>query len=275
MGRTLKGLIQASGYSGVAGQSFRNHVAGATDHVGVRMTDYVLLGLTNWSSPDYSAGVDVANGGALNFGFDFDAPLQWVYIRMPNGWNTNKIYAVNTAESDPVAECVIESLSQPAGLTAGNTFVARFYGRYFAPGGSWSFSSTHAWYTDFSTGEEPPDFNDYNYAASVNFNYSGASTPPYYAESFDFVYPNDAGEFNPEFRHSIQVDVQARLLPPPTVYIQWSWDGSFTDLPDFDNSTSYNFLANKGMGSATINYRYKFNIGGSWTTAGITCNFHN
>lgn len=277
MGRTLYGLIRASGYSGAAGQSFRNNVAGAA--TGVRMSEYVLLGLVNWSSSDYSAGVDVANGGVLHFGFDFDAHPNWLNIRLPNAWDANQLYAVNTAESDPQAECLIESLSQPSGFTSGNTFIARFYGRYFAPGGAWSFSSEAARYSDFSGAypamEEPPDFNDYDYFVSVNFNYSGASTPPYYAENFDFVYPNDAGEFNPAFTHSIQVDVQARLLPPPSVEVQWSLDSSYTDLTAFDNSTSYNFLANKGMAPITVNYRYRFGGSGSWTVRAITAHFHN
>ena len=42
MARTLLNLIKASGYSGVAGQSFRNNVTGAG--TGVKMSDYNLDG---------------------------------------------------------------------------------------------------------------------------------------------------------------------------------------------------------------------------------------
>lgn len=271
MPHSLYGLIRASGYSGAASQSFRNNVTGAI--TGARMSDYDLYGIVSWASGDYTPGVDVLNNGTLTFTAAFDGGSRFLEIRQPgSAW-----FGVNTAESDPMAEILMDSVTYDA--FTGITIVARFLGRFQGPGGGWSLVANDDGYDDFSGAypsmEEPPDGNDYPYTVSLFPN--GSFSLSYWPEEFDIIYPNDVGEFNPSYAYHIQVDVRARPSSPPSWEIQWSLDGSFTDLPGEDNIQSYHFMANKFMAPITINYRWRTaGSGPSWmATGGITAHFHN
>jgi len=123
---SLQGLIQASGNSAVAGQSFRNHVAGAVTTA--NMVGYQLLGLVNWQSSDYyptnfgNHADKYTSGAVIHWTFEFQNNAYWNNIEKTSAWI---VVEMDPNEIDPPTTPTIESIT----FGSPNTIAVKVYGK--------------------------------------------------------------------------------------------------------------------------------------------------
>jgi hypothetical protein len=200
MPKTLKALIQASGNTGSAGQSFRNHVAGAV--TGARMSEYSRDGWDNWSQ----SATTVPHDTNVDFFFWFTGPALSVgrYAHIMQPIDTSM---VEQADSETIAANLVSTDLKADGHQLSRVTVnfkgRGVYGTY--SGGSGTPSVIKNYWAEYSgtlqnVGEQPGPGADVQWEIAVAFA-SGTYVPPVLGSDFveiNIVQPADAGNFNGE-----------------------------------------------------------------------------
>lgn len=280
MGRTLQGLIRASGYAGVAGQSLRNNVRGAA--TGASVAAYILEALPNWRSSNYVAGQQYLNGAYLDFLFDMQA-ADWFYhlrnynlptpanltVHVHGGVDASLQEIETDAEVNPVAG--VDS-AWDAGINGvrylDNKVRVQLLGKreYYGQTVTGMYKN---WYGNYDQYEIP--FGDQMEPWIIEAQTDSAATGSagYSDVYFQFRYPQDAGAFNPEFQSpQYNVSVQNRQVQRALEF-HWSSNSLFNDTLSTEQYVTFN--TNDPATGVTNGYVYlRYRVVGTttWTNYG-------
>ncbi len=283
MARNLKNLIIASGYAGVSGQSFRNHVTGSG--TGTAMSDY------NMGSPSWTNGFTQLLSGApyptpytktdltLTLGL-FNSKADKIQSKNLSNWTLSVISPGSTASGS------LNSISWSGNigtlnltlfgeLTTGTptTNLTRWYQGYTSP------------YVPFETTIGPPYtcttlencgncVSDCTTSYNVDFTFSvngisasGSADSDIY---LSYAPDNYSAGYNPPIygpgptggsSWSITQNRRDGSIPVVTS-IEWATDSGFTNV--VSTSTTYT-ISSDHLANVDVYLRYKLDGAGSWT----------
>ena len=257
--KKLRNLIRASGNTGVAGQSFRNHVTGAGS--GARMSEYNLYGWQNWASPNYAHDPGHANVFADNtvlaFTFDLNAGSRFGHIKGGAGnWN------LHVPEGGGANESVLQNLVWGAQFPVGNSFEVRVRGMYRYSAG---MQIVRNWFRDFGNLEPPPDNLDYAWTIDAAGTAPDLAGYDHFNLQIQYIPPQtdtSAGVFNDYLQITYPVDVAPRA-GARVWEVEWHDNSSYTNLIHTGAQLTITSGASNAYGEYW--YRYKHSGQGSWT----------
>jgi hypothetical protein len=184
---TLRNLIRASGFAGVSGQSFRNHVTGAGS--GAAMSQYKI---TAWSFTGTSNLPSTSPlGGSYEDGHVF-SNIDIVFTQGSRAFNIKRTGAAMTvAGSGPYGFSVTASQSIVGGATGSLvTFTCR------SPFSSEQVITGNAWYNGYNRPNLPPSGSG---SVQVDFTANTTSSTASGVQNCQILctYVPDIGDFNP------------------------------------------------------------------------------
>lgn len=256
-------LIKASGNAGTAGQSFLNHVTGATG--GVSMTDYQLGSVNSYS------GVPLT-------------PVENTYAT-PQTWNIDVTFSNYGSKFNQIrrngttpwlflgtANHVLNSVSWNDG-TATVTLNSTVEGDYDA-GTLQTLSSFSAWHTGYTAPTQNPNSGSVN--VSVFPEVSGGGSP---SGTTDFTlqwrYDPDTATFNSNMTtSSFSFRMNKKAYPAWTTTHEWEMhtDSNYNNVVGTNSytfSSDENYDADVGYIRYRIKAAYNGGTPGSWSNYGV------
>ncbi len=285
MARNLKNLIIASGYAGVAGQSFRNHVTGSG--TGTAMSDY------NMGSPTWSNAFTQLLSGApyptpytktdltLTLGL-FNSKAYTIQSKNLSNWTLSVISPGGTASGSLnsiswASNVATLNLTLFGELTTGTptTAVSVWYNPASYPSG-WLNYAPYLPYgydgntTATGTSCDPDCTTSYNVTFTFTVNGVGASGSADSEIYLSYAPDNYSAGYNasiygpgPTGGSSWSITQNRRDGNTPVVTaIEWATDSGFTNV--VSTSTTYTISSDNNT-TATVYLRYKLDGAGSWT----------
>jgi hypothetical protein len=287
MPKTLKALIQASGNTGSAGQSFRNHVTGAV--TGARMSEYSRTGWDLWSQ----SATTVPHNTNVNFWFNFIGP------NLNVGRYANIIRPIAVSPLLPADPGTLNATLVGTNLdaTGGQSTVTVNFtgkGKHGTYSSSGSPSVTKNYWKDYSgtlqsPGDEPASGYDATWEIGVTYN-AGIYTPPVLGSNLleiDIFQPADAGNFNGELteRRSVTVGEYDAGAPSgsmeegrfftnvsdPAGSLVDTSDYAWYDLDLYVSPGGYHYMRftvgpQSGFQYGRVYYQWRNSSGGSWSS---------
>lgn len=252
MSYSLRDLIRASGYAGVAGQSFRNHVSGAG--AGAAMSQYKCNGWTFSGEPVPEITYD--EGQAFTIAVDFSQGTYADWIKRAG----SGLVAI-TAGLSPYGFDVYNQASTVVGPATGSSVSFNVHAPY-ASGYSLSGGA-------YFTGYIPPDEPANSDPADVTFTGRVTAESPTGSDSVSvqISYAPDIGPFNPTLTHEFPFAMYRRSASTNLADYDWQWysDAGYTTLV----TTSAAFVVTSNPGDSTTYYlKAKSKASGTYTTVG-------
>lgn len=254
--RTLRNLIRASGFAGIAGQSFRNHVLGAAS--GAKMSDYRSGGISTSGEPAPN-GVTYNDNAGFTVTVSLGGSARWSYIK-----NVGAGKFSITPSLSPDGFAVVSPAST---VNAADPSSASFSVR--APYNGTRTTSGSVWFTGYvqparpaTTGPEPAQF----YGIVTSDPPTGTSNV-----SVQMGYWPDAVQdtFNPFMSVTWPFTMNNRQYPTDTAQFQWEWynNPSYTGTP-VSTSPTYSFTTSPGT---TMDLWLRTRLVGTtiWTNYGL------
>lgn len=280
MPRNLRALIIASGYAGTAGQTFRNHVAGAAS--GATMRQYIMESPA-WANAPSSSTVYPAtqNFGSMTLTINtYGSRASNIHNTATGAWSLSYISPLNTAS------VVLNSVSWASNvctlnftlygeITTGSPTVnaSVWYATSAYPSG-WPTADPNLPYGSSGNTDPTNCSPDCTTSFLVTFSFTAspvaasgnttndlrlAYTPDNYAAGFN---PNLYG---PGPGGGPSYSVQQDRRPGATVTIdavEWASDAAFTTIVGTGQTYS---ISSDNTTTATVYLRYKLNGASSWT----------
>ena len=258
--RDLKELIKCSGYAGVAGQSFRYHVAGAASSA--KMSDY-KLDWWNWTGGPGSP-LHYPSGQVFNMSADLGPGSRLGYITRTGAG----VITLSDVVVGPGGSVTLNS-SNGSGATvdARVTIVSPWN-----PGASASISGTAKYYWAGTDQTDPPSDSSLmqgHFQARVTGG-AGIGDGDYEDVTFklSFVNPNaGTGHFNPDLGPTLfAASMYHRGIDYTDFDVQWHDNGSYTSLV----SSAYDYYWTEPYVGASYSLwlRYRPHGGSTWTNVG-------
>lgn len=254
--RTILRLIQASGYAGTSGQSFRNNVPGAVS--GARTSDYYLDGWGNWTN-SYSGGT-LAYNATVTLTFDLYAGGRWYNLpRKP-------LVALANDGTDPTSTGSASVVSGALMLPGSNTVQMQVRGGTKIVQLHRVFNGISKQWTEYGTEPNP---NPVSVASDIDifaqFTSTGSTTPDAYSYTLHLHYPGD-GDFNDPLDFSFPVTVMGNVTTDNTAAsVEWHTNSSYTALYT-TGALARVESGGSGPTSGSLWMRYKDN--GAWVNYG-------
>lgn len=266
--RDLRTLIQASGFSGVSGQSFRNHVSGAA--TGVAMSDYFISGVvfTNPLDPPPTSYPDNTTYFATASLSVFGTMAGAILNRSTTAW---QVSATETEDAGTGQSASLTSVAWSGGTAILGLNVRGAY----TPGTP--STTANVYFRDYSYPSEPPDAATYPVRFAIVSGSVAASGSATMYVNIAFTPDMYAAGFNPSTNNaSVLEDWRVRVdriaNPGQTIEVEWHTDSGFTSL----YSTAMAFDIDSDV-NTDVSYwlRYR-NAGstGSWTAYGGSGEVH-
>jgi hypothetical protein len=231
MGRSLYGLIRASGFSGVSGQGFVNHVNPVGAKVGVKMTDYILSSFTHASGgPD---GSTYSNGAVLS-----------TVMNLAGGSYAHHIMPLGSSSAVMIAEPPTSSGSYVYGFSVAISFNVTGTGNVTVTQTLTAPIDAPLTISAVKTSETSPagaDEREITYQITKGAGSGGTANV-----SWQLVYFADAGEFNPTFEYLFE-DVPMNKRADTG---NWDWE-IYTD-------SGYTMLYDTGVGNSKTFFAYTY-----------------
>jgi hypothetical protein len=261
---SLAYLIRASGYAGVAGQSFRNHVIGAA--TGAKMSDYIVSDWLFDSAPDPDFNYDDGATFAMPIAFTQGSRAHFIKRAGSGVLTVQATYGPDYGGTLPESNAgfQIDSTSHliDAGATGALTVTLR---APMAPATGFAGSAWFDGYAHFDV----PTYDGVN-PDPVRFDGviagGGAGGTPV-LQCFSVMYAPDIGPFSPMLFKTFPLMMIERATDESTSPYAWEWhtNSSYTDLHSSDAS----FLVNsRPMDSFTYYLRVRPLAGGAWNNVG-------
>ena len=255
---TLRELIRASGYAGVAGQSFRNNVAGAGP--GAKMSDYKCNGWSFASEP--APEIFYSEGQGFTISVDFSQGSRASYIkRLGNAIVINPGIA-------PFGFDVYNKSSNVVGAASGSSVSFNVH----APYASGVLFDGGAWYTGFTSPAKPGDSS----TADVTFTGKVFAESPSGTDAVSVVisYAPDIGPFNPTLTKTFSFTMNRRAASTNLEDYDWEWytPSNFAtygyDGVHYMATTSGIVIPSNPQETHTYYLRARDHRGGSWVNIG-------
>lgn len=247
----LKSLIQASGYSGSSGQSFRNHVLGAA--TGAKLSDYKC---TDWTfSGDPAPELTYSDGAHFAISITFSQNSRVDYIK-----RTGNSISINPGLS-PTGFNVTAASSSVVAASAGSAASVTVSAPY---NGTRSYSGT-AWFDGYISPAQPSDSTSDPVRFQAVVAASGASGSQ--ACSFTFSFAPDSGGFNPTLSHTFSLTMNNRSYSTDASTYLWNW----STTSDFSSivGTASSYVLNSAPGEThTLYLRGRATVSDVWTNVG-------
>lgn len=259
MSYSLRDLIRASGYAGVAGQSFRNHVSGAGP--GAAMSQYKCNG---WSfSGEPAPELTYSEGQAFTIAVDFSQGTYAEWIKRAG----SGLITINPGLS-PYGFDVYNQASTVVGAATGSSASFNVHAPYAS---GYSFDGS-CWYTGYTaptvpatTGTEQITFYGEVFADAA----SGTD-----ACSVQFSYVPDIGPFNPTLTHTFPFTMNRRAASTNNADYLWEWrdadSGGGTLL--YNGGPTYTVNSDPQQ-TTTVYLRGRRQAGDAWVNIGAVTFF--
>lgn len=281
MPKNLRALIVASGYAGTAGQSFRNHVAGAG--TGVKMSDYLMaspswanapdgittqyMTPTTFSTFEVTLGVYgskaslIRNAGTSAWSLSYISPLNTASVVLNSvSWsgavgtlNFTLNGEITTGTPTVAASAWYNDSEYPSGWLTGAPYLPYGYDGNTDPTNC-SPDCTSSFIVTFAFTATPVAASGYT-DNELRF----AFTPDMYAAGFN---PNLFAP-GPGAGPSYTVRQNRRAGATVTVdAVEWATDSAFTNVVSYGQTYS---ISSDNNTTASVYLRYKLDGASSWT----------
>lgn len=255
----------------MAGQSFRNHVAGAG--AGAKMTDYKL---TDWSFTGAPvSSTTYSDGASFTIDIDFTQNSRAQYIkRIGAGMIVVAADIGPDYSGDPVDGMqpgfgVSSSSSSVVGTASGSSVSVTLQAPQVPPAGY----NVSAWFDGYTSPNYPvagQDPDPISFKGSVfGGNPSGTSLV-----AFNIAYAPDNGPFNPTLYHTFTLTMYKRASDTNPNHYDWEWyteadylTYGYDGVHYVSNNSQYNTVSSAGQ-SQTVYMRARENASKPWVNYG-------
>lgn len=206
MAYTLRDLIKASGNAGTSGQSFRNHVTGATS--GTAMSHYKAGLAFDVTDALPSTEYTYASGSSVYTRITYlSTAVKWSLIRQNGTTPWTQIGSSSTTGGLRPSSVVWDDTGLTG--TANYTLIG-----VYDPNTLQTLSYYDAWFRDYPYPNQPPDSGTYvvraKPVATGSLTPSGSSTMTY-----QWQYVPDIGPFNPTYTDPTSITVAVSRIAYP------------------------------------------------------------
>lgn len=229
MSRTLKNLIKASGNSGVAGQSFRNHVTGSV--TGAHMTDYNVDG---WS---FSA--PPTNGNTYTGTQNFGGSITFTQgSRASNIKRTGAVIVVSPTGDVFTGGKITVTTNSIVGASTGSSLNVQVIAGYNSTTSSPVGNS--GWFDGYTSPANPGGTSPANVTMFGSLTGVSAATGSQFYQWHE-IYTPDIGPYNADFDEIRQIFMNNRLETTSDWEWEWHANSSYTSL--LASTVAYTFAS--------------------------------